>query len=316
MDKIVKLLILSIVGSVSCFAQEKDEAPFDFAPIGSKWYISKPEGTSPPNEGFVLYEAIKDTIVLGTNTRLISRTYFNSNGKDFFKLPNEYVYYQDSIVNYLRNGKFYILYNFKAKKGESWTVHGSDMFYNFCGKDSTGLVVVDSVAFTICNGITLKMIYTSFGLNSQWGYKAPIVERIGCLDHLFPRSKECAVDLPNPESQLRCYEDEKIKLYKSKLYSSSNFECNRLVNYVESTKISESKLKFYPNPVTNYLYIEGLPVQTSRVVISNVLGLKIPVVIDNNRIDLSELPQGIYILSFFSSVNKIYEFKILKNTYQ
>jgi hypothetical protein len=56
-----------------------------------------------------------------------------------------------------------------------------------------------------------------------------------------------------------------------------------------------SNLKLYPNPTTDYIYIDGLTGKTILTVF-DVTGRSISTPIDRNKIDVSVLPSGLYYL--------------------
>ena len=228
----------------------------EWAPMGAKWYISKLEGTMPPNEGYILYEVSRDTLMQEKNVKVISKTYFPSNGKDVAALGNEYTYEEDSVVYYWKNGHFYTLYDFTARAGDTWTVYGSGIYRNFCGYDSLGVVVVDSVSSLTINNKKLKAIYTSPGANSDWHFEGVILEGVGNITHLLPKAKECVLDVPDNEGRLRCYEDNFIGEYKAGYCQSINCLCNELKNYTSVNSITNDSFRVYPNPVKEYLDIQ------------------------------------------------------------
>jgi hypothetical protein len=47
------IVLVFVLTSYVAFSQ------IEWAPIGAKWYISKMEGTMPPDEGYILYEVKK-----------------------------------------------------------------------------------------------------------------------------------------------------------------------------------------------------------------------------------------------------------------
>jgi hypothetical protein len=187
---------------------------------------------------------------------MIHRTYFHSNGKDVTALENEYTYEKDSVVYYWKKGNFYTLYDFSARPGDKWTVYGSGMFRDFCGYDSLGVVVVDSVASLIFNNQKLKAIYTSPDTNSDWHFDEVILEQVGNITHLLPKAKECVLDVPDNEGQLRCYEDNIIGIFKAGYCRSVNCVCNELKNYTSVNRITNYSFRVYPNPVKDYLDIQ------------------------------------------------------------
>jgi hypothetical protein len=55
------------------------------------------------------------------------------------------------------------------------------------------------------------------------------------------------------------------------------------------------ELNIYPNPVTHELNINGLAA-TSEIVLTNSLGVEVLKLIGMSKIDVSNLPSGVYLL--------------------
>jgi hypothetical protein len=300
---------LFILLSLTCFAQVQ------WAPIGAKWYISKIEGTTPPNEGYILYEVSRDTLIQDKKVKVINRTYFYSDGKNISDLGNEYTYEEDSVVYYWRNGHFYILYDFRAQPGDKWTVYGSSRYADLCGYDSLGVVVVDSVATLTVNNQKLKAIYTSPDSNSDWRYEGVILERIGNITHLKPNSEGCLLDSPDDEGSLRCYEDSIIGIYKAGYCQLINCNCNELKNYTTVNNFKSSTIKIYPNPVVDYLnifYENGYKINNlAQVEIYTIRGEKVGLFENVDKCFIGFLKQGCYILKL-SFPDQIIHLKFIK----
>lgn len=306
--KIILVIVLILTSSMA-YSQ------IEWAPIGAKWYISKMEGTIPPDEGYILYEVKKDTLIQDQKVRMIRKTYFHSNGKDVTAIGNEYTYEKDSVVYYLKNGHFYTLYDFSARPGDKWMVYGSGNYRDHCGYDSLGVVVVDSIANLTINSQKLKAIYTSPEKNSDWGYKGVILERIGNITHPLPKAKDCLVDVPDDEGQLRCYEDNIIGVYTAEYCRSANCECNGLKNYTSLNTIKNSSLQVNPNPVKDYLDIKCLNNNVfNGITIAEIYNLKGEMVgtfRNPDKLFVGSLNKGFYILKLSFSDQILY-FKFIK----
>lgn len=286
-----------------------------WAPIGAKWYVSKLESIMPPNEGYILYESIRDTLIQEKNVKVISKTYFHSNGKDVTDLENEYSYEKDSVIYYWKNGNFYTLYDFKARPGDKWTVYGSGIFRDFCGYDSLGVVVVDSVANITINNQKLRAIYTSSDNYSNWSFEGVILELVGNITHMLPKAKECVLDVPDEEGVLRCYEDNIIGVYKSGYCWSIDCKCNELRNYTSVNNVMNSSFRVYPNPVKDYLNIQCLNNYSYNGFISaeiyNMNGKKAGSFRNLESIFVGYLDRGFYLLKLLFLDQTLY-FKIIK----
>jgi nucleoside-specific outer membrane channel protein Tsx len=126
----IKLTFLFTMLHLACFSQ------IEWAPLGAKWHVSVIESLMPLNEGYILYEVSRDTLIEDKIAKVITKTYFHSNGQDVTTLESEYTYQEDGIVYYLKNGRFYTLYDFNATQGDKWTVYGSGRYREMCDYDS------------------------------------------------------------------------------------------------------------------------------------------------------------------------------------
>lgn len=287
----------------------------EWAPVGAEWYYSRHEGLMPPDEGYILYKVVKDTTIQEKSVRLISKTYYHANGQDVSNLGNEYTYEKDSVVYYWKNGHFYTLYDFTAKPGDKWTIYGNDNIGDFCGYDSLGVVVVDSVSTMTINNQELKVLYTSPDSSSNWGFEDVILERIGCLYYLLPMARDCAVDVPNENGRLRCYEDDNLGFYKTPYWEQSNYECDVLWYYSLADDKKFNRIQIYPNPVKNYLNIRFSDTHYGNSFIQtdifDINGKKLNTYRSPGKIFVSHLSRGVYYARIFES-NQVYYFKFLK----
>lgn len=80
---------------------------------------------------------------------------------------------------------------------------------------------------------------------------------------------------------------------------------------IENPLTSESSVLVYPNPTLNTIYIKGTTIDF-KAELFNVSGQKI-LESSNNRLDVSHLEQGMYILKIKESNSSESSFKIIKN---
>lgn len=280
--------------SVACFAQT------DWAPVGAKWHYNFEEND------FTTIESIGDTIIQNKNCTILKLNHT----WDSLKICT---FNEDNKVWYFKSGKFYKLYDFAAKVGDTWQV--VDIF-NLCGADSLVNIIVDSIGTTLINGNLLKHIVVRFTTNERWGFHCygdvgfshKIIEHIGALGYMFPR-RFCALDYPYP-CDLRCYSDEQFGLYETGIVDSCNYVKD------DAVIISQDNSTFiYPNPTEKILNIElGSSKPGFIATLYNLFGEKVMKLKLDEQIktlDLSELEEGYYILQIFK--NKNYSFyKILK----
>ncbi len=125
----------------------------EWAPVGAKWYYSIPTELSGTNYLYIL-ESEKDTVIASKNVRkiLTKEIYLKSYKMDTI-INHEFIYYDSSkVFQYDKpNNKFNLLYNFKAKQGDTITVSEDPLFkYR-----------IDSVRKKIFCGDSLLFFYTS-----------------------------------------------------------------------------------------------------------------------------------------------------------
>lgn len=288
------VIISLFLYSVACFTQT------NWAPIGAKWYYNLNE------DDYTTIESIGDTIIQNKNCSILKLFH----PLDSLKIST---YNEDGKVWYFKSGKFYKLYDFASKVGDTWQV--VDIF-NLCGADSLITIKVDSVGTTLINGNSLKYIVVSFLSNDEWGFHCygdvgsshKIIERIGALGYLFPQ-RFCALDYPY-RCDLRCYSDDQFGHYETGIVDSCNYVKD------DASIISLYKRPFiYPNPTEKILNIDlGSSSTGTTATLYSLFGEKVMKLhLDEQKrtMDLSELKEGYYILQILR--NKNYSFyKILK----
>ncbi len=90
-------------------------------------------------------------------------------------------------------------------------------------------------------------------------------------------------------------------------------------NYVEANcsetqsvdELQESKIKIFPNPTSDIIQISS-EIQIEKMELFNLTGQNIPIILNNNEINLNKLEEGYYFLKLLGTDNKIYTFKISK----
>ena len=303
-----KLLLFLIIICANVNAQT------EWAPIGAKWYFSRTESLMPTNVGYVLYESVKDTIIQNKTTRVISKTYYHSNGKDISYLGNEYMFKENNKVFYWKNGLFYTLYDFNAQTGEKWTIYGKDNVGDFCNYDSLGVVTVDSISYMTINGKELKVLYTSPFDSSDWGFGGLIIENIGCINHILPQAVDCALDIPHEFGPLRCYNDNNLGNYKTNYWEDSNYDCDALWYYTSVKDIKNNQIQYFPNPAEDYLNIKLTKAYNKKPIqiqIFDIDGVLIYAIQNTDKISVKNLPPGLYYSKVTNSEQTFY-FKFIK----
>jgi hypothetical protein len=238
---------------------QKDE----WAPIGAKWYFTAPyfDPVFTKSPSCIVMESAREWVIAGLpvkvleiksclDQKIIARAYIRQKRESVF-----YYHYKDE--------KFYLLYNFAAKIGDTITVHDSvfelpEAFLYGDNKTANTfkyrIVEIDSINI---NGNWHKRQKVKAVSPSFWGFydhrvNSYIIEKIGNTVFFFGR---IAGTIPEETvGQLRCYSDEKT------IYQSPEWPSN--CDLVLSSKIishTEESIRLYPNPANDYLTIEPVP---------------------------------------------------------
>lgn len=234
--------------------------------MGSTWHYRNIESFAGPGEGYLKITTIGDTLIQGRSCRILEKLEYRSNGmvehEGFQYLSVE----GDTVWRFAADNQFYMLYNFSANVGDSWT---SRTFDDTFGEDVEYTISVDSLATINVNGFNLRMLYCSTDNPSLSWNTGEVVEVLGGLAYMFPFNY-AFLDF-DVRLGLRCYGDSLFGDYNSGISS----ECDGLVtNVVEY--VMDGPVSFYPNPssgevtfevtkesdLLNIYSIDGKPIET------------------------------------------------------
>lgn len=210
-------LLLFIIVSAMITAQ-------DFAPVGATWHYSESYfgGFPSPVEGSNKFESVKDTLIYGKLCRKIEKedrvSCSDRPDTEYLYTSHDSVFCYDPMVS-----DFQLLYNFSAKKGDSWDI----LMNNYPDvKKDTAKIIVDSTDVITVNGFDLKRMYVTYQIihvenGSSYlvnEYCSIIIENIGDIRYMFNYQPLWAeVCDGNFMTGLRCYSDNTIGLYKTEI---------------------------------------------------------------------------------------------------
>lgn len=274
---IITLLLLSSLNNRS-FCQS-------WSGLGATWYYGSIGLTS---EGYVKIENMGDTIIAGKLTDVLEKTavYYDFPTQTYYTsmFGREFIYYENDIVYFHRNGQFHTLYNFNAQPGEKWLIPANDI----CESDS---VIVDSVTTVIINGFSLRRLFVHT-TSDQFFFSNELTEKIGASGYMLPEPS-CVPDL-DEGGGLRCFQD-------SGFYYNiaENNDCD-YITAAFSEKANSVKDKIFPNPSSGTFYFNSKSNFLS-VNVYDLLGhLLYKSELKANSVDLNHLSAGCYLLQLQS----------------
>ena len=230
----------------------------NFAPIGATWHYQI-QHSSIGNIEYGKWEAIKDTVILGKNTREVKRTF----GIEASFTDSVYYVYEDSgiVYKYLEaTNSFTTLYNFNKNMGESWSTQ--------VDTNCIMLIMVDSTSSIIINADTLKVLHISSALGGN-GFWGPVIEKIGHqvspLPHIEYICNAWHVD-GAWYTGLRCYSDTIIGSYDSGLSTTCEYI------YIGIEELTPATINIHPNPTSGAISISLEEVNKGSLRALNSLG--------------------------------------------
>jgi len=266
----------------------------DFAPVGAKWHYGAGAAFS-PNTFYMWVESVGDTLVAGRNCRMLTSNY----GVDcsFYSMPY-LVLWEDSAVHFYvpQLDTFQTLFDMKALPGETWqTAFTTDVSFEI----DTVEVLVDSIGFQEINGHVLKQLYVTYSITSgeNWGggymsYPAVITDRLGDMEYLFRLYTNQAICDGTYSLGLRCYEDPVLGFFSTGTAPACDYTFTSVAEEIIG------QVTVYPNPTTGIIRVgvEGEREFTVHVMDCTGRNVMIQRSAGEHLVDVSELPDGVYVL--------------------
>ncbi len=93
-----------------------------------------------------------------------------------------------------------------------------------------------------------------------------------------------------------------------------DFDENFSYSPIKSIKINDisSEISIFPNPTADFVEVEGDAIES--IVVYNELGHEMKVKVDGNRVDLSQLPNGIFVIETIQQGNNVQMHRIVKSS--
>ena len=203
------------------------------------------------------------------------------------EISYEYIYDEDGKVFWWNKTleEFTVLYDFTAEAGDEWEIKVGE---------SSIIMHVDAVGEAEYNGNIFKSLIVSDENNIFGG---TILCSIGHLTSFFPEKllkNKSDFDV----NGIRCFWNGTDLIYKE-----GDVDCDAIYNewHVGIDEIAENEFTIYPNPTNDVLFVKtchGASLQ-SEYRITNLMGQTMligKITSENQQIDVSTLPNGLYLL--------------------
>lgn len=275
------LFIIAIVTLTHCATAQ------EFAPLGAVWHYTEIQSFS-PTVSFMRMESIGDTVVNDQTMRKVV-------GPMSCMGAGEHLFYQsgDSVFYWHHNLDTLLLaYDFGAAAGDAWHI----LAQNDQSTPDTVWFEVDSAWTELINGDSLRA-YALRWTAPTWGtVHDTVIERLGSLTFLsnFAKQTDVICDLNYPAG-LRCYEDAVFGFYETGIALSCT---HSTLSVDDDPSPDQIEMTIFPNPADRELFVQV----NGQVYLTDMLGREIHVSInvskfnDTSVIDISALPQGMYII--------------------
>ena len=195
------------------------------------------------------------------------------------------------------------LYNFNSEIGESWTIKDRT-------QDADYLITVLDTFMTDINGSLLfSMSYEIRMVDSGFLPSVDTVYEIigNKYSFIIPYDKyNSRITVNNQGGSMRCFTNNTlgfVELDNSQFFSPFEFDCDRLTSTNNIEDIPQGRLRLYPNPVHDVLYIESDSQEEGRLY--NQQGRQVRVYKKTGTLDMSTLESGIYFLKVGEQVRKV-----------
>ena len=267
-----------------------------FSPIGNEWYYEIEN-----ENGSITYQYMYqagDTIVQDEPTHILVKinTLYD---KDLHQdVTHEYVYERDGKLYWWNKTleEFTVLYDFGAHEGDTWvTKVGTE----------TLTMHVDAEEIVEYEGRFYRMLHVS---DTDDIFSGDIVCGIGHLTSFFPERLMDNGDGIRVEG-MRCYWVENELVFK---YGDE--DCDAIYSDIhgveeESPSSGSGTFAVYPNPTNGILTIHhsAFRIHHSAFRITNLMGQTLltgQITAENQQINVSSLPQGMYFITFAGETHK------------
>ena len=270
--------------------KEKEE----MFPSQSEWYYEIQN-----DNGNITYQHLEytaDTTIGNERPKIIIRSNTQYDRDTITEVTHEYILEANNKVYWWNKDleEFTTLYDYTAEADDEWEIK--------VGTESI-MVHVDSVGLFEYQGDTRKVLHIS---DAGDLFNGDIVVGYGHMTSFFPeklmnRGKGFRVD------GLRCY-----WVGDALLYHNGEEDCDAIHSELQGLDepMDDTAFAVYPNPANNILFVEtqciaSQPTTTYRI--TNLMGQTVlsgNITAENQQIDISSLPAGMYFISVSEQTRK------------
>lgn len=262
--------------------------------VGAEWYYQ-----ILCEDGTITYQHLQcvgDTTINEERPKIIIRSNTHYDRDTISEVTHEYVYEENGVVYWWNKtlSKFTVLYDFGAEVGDEWTIEV---------ENETITTRVYETEIQYIDGIPYKRLTIA---DPNDDFSGSLLSSIGHQTSFFPerlmtRGKGYRVE------GLRCYwlDDELI-------YKLGDEDCDAIYDewHHGIDETTDNGFTVYPNPTNGVLFVEtqsiaSLPNPTYRI--TNLMGqtlLQGSINAENQRIDISMLPAGMYFITVEKTMQK------------
>ncbi len=258
------------------------------------------------------WEYTHDTIIQNHQSQVIKATKYRYGGPgtSIINYGNTYTYVSNDSVFYFKDDKFFLLYDFGAQIGDTWTV-AIDTIFNSC--QDTAVVQVVDTGTIIINGNVYRTITLETISESLYALNGICVEKFGILPTTYENSNfgflpgyqycEGGPIIDYDLLTFRCYEDSSFPTY-----NPTNRDCDTLTS---TSELVVRTIRIYPNPSNGSLTIDS---PNNKVIHVEIIDLNGRIIVNQaytDKIDVSQLDNGLYILKIKTIDMTVYR-KLIK----
>ena len=250
--------------------------------LGSEWYYEILNENGSTTYQHLEYAA--DTTINNKDVKIIIRTNTLYDKGIHNEVTHEYIYEDFGKVYWWNKelNSFTILYDLGAQVGDEWNIHvGTE----------TITMHVNSVEQYVYEGTTYRLLLVS---DAEGLFSGEIMSGVGHLTSFFPERLMTQSKAYRVEG-IRCYwrEGELVFKYGDK-------DCDEVYEQYHHglDEMDDAAFAVYPNPTDGIITISGL--QSGAYRITNIVGQTVLtgcIDDDNQRIDVSALPKGMYFIT-------------------